>query len=38
MENKFLISLTEKYESPLYVYDADKIISQYKRLTDAFQP
>ena len=36
MENRFLISLTKKYESPLYVYDADKIISQYQRLTDAF--
>lgn len=36
MENKFLISLTKKYESPLYVYDAETIISQYKRLTDAF--
>jgi diaminopimelate decarboxylase len=36
MDNKFLISLTKKYESPLYVYDAEKIISQYKRLTDAF--
>lgn len=36
MENQFLISLTKKYESPLYVYDADKIISQYHRLTKAF--
>ncbi len=36
MENNFLISLTKKYESPLYVYDADKIINQYKRLTNAF--
>ncbi len=36
MKNKFLISLTEKYESPLYVYDAEKIISQYQRLTNAF--
>ena len=36
MTNKFLISLTKKYESPLYVYDAEKIISQYNRLTKAF--
>ena len=38
MTNEFLISLTEKYESPLYVYEADKIISQYKKLTNAFSP
>jgi len=36
MENNFLISLTEKYESPLYVYDAEKIIHQYQRLSNAF--
>lgn len=36
MTNEFLISLTKKYESPLYVYEADKIISQYNRLTNAF--
>ena len=36
MTNKFLISLTKKYESPLYVYDAEKIISQYNRLSKAF--
>ncbi|UCE94108.1 MAG: diaminopimelate decarboxylase [Flavobacteriaceae bacterium] len=36
MTNKFLISLTKKYESPLYVYDAEKIISQYNRLSNAF--
>lgn len=36
MTNKFLISLTKKYDSPLYVYDAEKIISQYNRLTSAF--
>ena len=36
MENKFLISLAKKYESPLYVYDADKIIAQYHRLVSAF--
>ena len=36
MENKFLISLAKKYKSPLYVYDADKIIAQYHRLVSAF--
>lgn len=36
MTNKFLKSLTGKYESPLYVYDAEKIISQYNKLTNAF--
>ena len=29
-------SLSEKYGSPLYVYDAEKIISQYNRITSAF--
>ena len=38
MDNKFLISLTKKYESPLYVYNAEKIISQYNRLVLAFSP
>ena len=38
MTNKFLISLTKKYDSPLYVYDAEKIISQYNKLTNAFSP
>lgn len=36
MDNQLLVSLTEKYGSPLYVYDAEKISSQYNRLTDAF--
>lgn len=36
METQTLLALSEKYGSPLYVYDADKIISQYNRLTDAF--
>ena len=36
MTNEFLKSLTAKYESPLYVYDAEKIISQYNKLTGAF--
>lgn len=36
MTHKFLQSLTAKYESPLYVYDAEKIISQYGKLNKAF--
>lgn len=36
MTNKFLKSLTNKYESPLYVYDAERIIAQYNKLTNAF--
>ena len=31
-----VLSLTEKYGTPLYVYSANKIASQYERLTDAF--
>lgn len=36
MDNQLLVSLSEKYGSPLYVYDAEKIISQYNRITNAF--
>ena len=36
MENTQLIELANKYGSPLYVYDTDKIASQYNRLTSAF--
>jgi len=36
MTNDALIALSEKYGSPLYVYDTEKIISQFNRLTDAF--
>ncbi len=32
-----LLKITEDYGSPVYVYDAEKIVSQYKRLTDAFK-
>ena len=31
-----LLELANKYGSPLYVYDTDKIESQYNRLTNAF--
>ncbi|TVZ55073.1 diaminopimelate decarboxylase [Lutibacter sp. Hel_I_33_5] len=36
MERETLLRLANKYGSPLYVYDTDKIESQYNRLTDAF--
>ncbi len=36
MERTQLTALADKYGSPLYVYDTDKIESQYNRLTDAF--
>ena len=36
MQTEQLLSLANKYGSPLYVYDADKIISQYERITNAF--
>lgn len=36
MQPKELVSLAEKFGSPLYVYDAAKIQSQYERLTAAF--
>lgn len=36
MDRKLLLSLVKEYESPLYVYDADKIESQYKRMISAF--
>lgn len=36
MQPKELVSLAEQFGSPLYVYDAAKIQSQYNRLTAAF--
>ena len=36
MNNEALLALSEKYGSPLYVYDTEKIISQFNRLTNAF--
>lgn len=37
MNSKDLLQLTEQFDAPLYVYDADKITSQYKKLTNAFK-
>ncbi|WP_396169281.1 diaminopimelate decarboxylase [Flavobacterium sp.] len=36
MQSQELVKLAESFGSPLYVYDAEKIHSQYKRLTNAF--
>lgn len=37
MLDKQLLDITKEFGSPVYVYDADKIASQYKRLTLAFK-
>lgn len=37
MTNKKLISLAEKYSTPLYVYDGDLIIENYQIFKNAFQ-
>ncbi|MEQ6124116.1 diaminopimelate decarboxylase [Pseudotenacibaculum sp. MALMAid0570] len=36
MESDILLELTEKYGSPLYVYNTDTIALQYQRITKAF--
>ncbi len=36
VERTQLLELANKYGSPIYVYDTDKIASQYNRLTTAF--
>ena len=36
MQSQDLLQLTSQFGSPLYVYDAEKIQSQYNRLTTAF--
>ncbi|PKP41631.1 MAG: diaminopimelate decarboxylase [Bacteroidetes bacterium HGW-Bacteroidetes-13] len=37
MKQKDLLALVEEFDSPLYVYDSEKITSQYHRLTNAFK-
>ncbi len=37
MENSNLLAIAAQFGSPVYVYDSAKIVSQYKRLTDAFK-
>ena len=36
MNNLNLLDATEKFGSPLYVYDSDKIKRQYDKLKDSF--
>ncbi|WP_299112980.1 diaminopimelate decarboxylase [uncultured Winogradskyella sp.] len=36
MKNKTLLQIAKDYGSPVYVYDAETITSQYKRLINAF--
>jgi len=37
MKYQNLLTIVEEFGSPVYVYDAEKIESQYKRLTSAFK-
>lgn len=37
MDNNQLLEVVSTYGSPLYVYDAQKITNQYRRLTNAFK-
>ena len=37
MNNKDLLKLVKKYDSPLYVYDGNVIVQQYERLHEAFK-
>ena len=36
METTSLLQIAQDFGSPIYVYDSEKMISQYKRLTTAF--
>ena len=36
MQNELLLEVAQQFGSPVYVYDAEKIISQYHRLANAF--
>jgi diaminopimelate decarboxylase len=37
MEKSQLLKIAQDFGSPVYVYDAEKIVSQYQRLTNAFK-
>jgi len=37
MKHSDLLNITQEYGNPVYVYDAEKIISQFNRLTNAFK-
>ena len=36
MDNNALLQVAKDFGSPVYVYDSEKIVSQYKRLTSSF--
>ena len=36
MKHADLLNIVKKYGDPVYVYDAEKIIAQFNRLTNAF--
>lgn len=36
MKTKTLLNVAKEFGSPIYVYDSERIITQYKRLTSAF--
>jgi diaminopimelate decarboxylase len=38
LDYSMLLKVAEKFDSPVYMYNAEKIISQYKRLVNAFKP
>lgn len=38
LDYSMLLKVAEQFDSPVYVYNAEKIISQYKRLVNAFKP
>lgn len=38
MDNLSIIKAAQKFNTPLYVYDADKIIKQYHKLKSSFKP
>jgi len=37
METRDLLAIVEEFSTPVYVYDAEKIENQYKKLTSAFK-
>ena len=37
MNNSDLLNVAKEFGSPVYVYDSEKITSQYQRLTSAFK-
>lgn len=37
MQNDQLLQIAKDFDSPIYIYDADKIAQQYNRLTSAFK-